>query len=153
MKYYRQLEANDVFRDGDGYFSGNEFITVRLTPGCRIEVGNLHIIYFRPVTITEAPPAPPEPPAHRVEEETWIYRDGWIRPIPEKRSGVLNSALVCQMPTSDKDFQAAKIIQERAKRICAGQEALKYLERIQRNNFWIGEPKSRLAQILAPLKD
>lgn len=114
--YYRKLELGERIADGDGWFSRDFTCTTfhewaKADIGTTVTGGNS----FRPVTITEAPP---EPPAHRVEDETWTPGlAGVYRPFPN---------LACARPVEDDGNWL-----ERAKRICAGQEALKVLKRQQ----------------------
>ena len=133
------------------YLSNNERYDVgnsaHLSADIVIQDGKIIKNRFGPIT-------PPEPPAHRVEDETWEYSGGWIRPVQHHPIGITNSALVCKMPSPETDPRAEKLIVARAKRICAGQEALKLLAKLYTpaNMGWTGFDAER-QRILDSIRD
>lgn len=140
MIYYRKLEHDEIPQPGDLFGDGCDVRTVVSRGMCN---AGTHHHYFRPVTITEAKP---EPPAHRVEDETWSCWDD-TRILTDY---LCHREIVCiQPPEIDMGWNRWSI---RKQRICAGQEALKFIEKYGGRAWALDFKLDEMQRILALLK-
>lgn len=130
--YYRELEKGERWQSGDLMFGQS------LLPEQNIRL--------RPVTITEAPPASP---AERVSEETWVLSADRLRIEVEPCALLPLGDSVADNP---QHSQSLSLWPQRAKRICAGQEALKLLEKSKSGCYTI-DFYNESVRILSMLKE
>lgn len=129
--YYRELEKGERWQKGDLMFGQG------LLPEQNIRL--------RPVTITEAPPASP---AQRVSDETWVVSVDKLRIEVEPCALLPLGDSVADNP---QDSQSLSLWPQRAKRICAGQEALKLIEKL--GDWCLCSKPGEVERILSMLKE